>query len=319
MPEVSIIINCFNEEKFLPETMDSLFAQTFDDWEVIFWDNASTDSSPEIAKSYGEKVKYFRSETTLPLGQARKLAADQATGDYLAILDADDIWLPQKLERQLALHRANPELGLTYCDSTYFDETGDLYNLFQMNKPHRGSVFGQLLTKNFMFSSSMMFRVSAFQEMGYGFDDRLARAQDYELSLRLAYNFPVDYIDEPLCKWRMYRPSDKPWKKSLIPRVADVKTGIDHLIEMYPDIEERFPTELKSFNRRLDYNFGITAWEQGDSSLARSYLSRHMGTMRFSILYFSTFFLSHDSFYKLRMKLKKLANRKPVAIESHDE
>ena len=95
-PAVSVIMNCLNAEPYLREAIDSVVAQTYPDWEIIFWDNASRDASGAIAKSYGERVRYFRGETTVPLGEARNLAIAEAKGRYLAILDCDDVWLPEK-------------------------------------------------------------------------------------------------------------------------------------------------------------------------------------------------------------------------------
>ena len=87
---VSIIMNCFNGEEFLVEAIDSVFNQTYTDWEIIFFDNASTDGSREIAKSYGSKLKYFRINKTVPLGEARNKAITNASGKYLAFLDCDE-------------------------------------------------------------------------------------------------------------------------------------------------------------------------------------------------------------------------------------
>ena len=87
MPEVSVIMNCLNGERYLKEAVDSVFAQSFQDWEIIFWDNASTDSSPEIAQTYGDRVRYFRSDVTYSLGKERNLAISRASGEYMALLD----------------------------------------------------------------------------------------------------------------------------------------------------------------------------------------------------------------------------------------
>ena len=108
-PKVSIIINCFNGERYLAEAMDSVFCQTYEDWEIIFWDNASTDNCAEIAKSYGERIRYFKSSSIYPLGKARNLAIENARGDFMAFLDCDDLWFPQKLEKQMYKHAENLE------------------------------------------------------------------------------------------------------------------------------------------------------------------------------------------------------------------
>ena len=82
-PLVSVVINCYNGEKFLKNAIDSIYVQTYKHWEIIFWDNASTDQSANIALSYGEKLHYFKSETTKPLYEARSLAVKKAKGDFL--------------------------------------------------------------------------------------------------------------------------------------------------------------------------------------------------------------------------------------------
>ena len=96
-------MNCYNGEMYLREAIDSVYAQTYQNWEIIFWDNASTDATQGIARSYNEKLKYFRSKETTILGKARVEATKQVNGDYIAFLDADDVWLENKLEKQVAL------------------------------------------------------------------------------------------------------------------------------------------------------------------------------------------------------------------------
>ena len=98
-PVVSVIMNCLNSSEHLQETLDSLAAQTFTDFEVIFWDNGSTDSSPQIARGHAGlagRLRYFRGEETVPLGAARNLAIARSRGRYVAFLDCDDLWRPEK-------------------------------------------------------------------------------------------------------------------------------------------------------------------------------------------------------------------------------
>ena len=109
-PLVSIIMNCFNGDKYLKEAIDSIYAQSFDNWEIIFWDNGSTDNSASIAKSYDERLKYFFVENTAPLGKARNLALKEAKGDYVAFLDCDDVYLPDKISIQLTEMQAKNAL-----------------------------------------------------------------------------------------------------------------------------------------------------------------------------------------------------------------
>lgn len=300
MPVVSVIINCLNSANHLKDTLDSVFSQTFQDWEIILWDNASTDNTGEIAKSYGEKVKYFRSETTTHLGPARNCAFNEARGEYLAILDSDDIWHEEKLEKQVELFRSNSKLGLVFCDSTLFDAGGDRYRLFQSGSPKRGQVFGDLLAANFIFTSTMMYSRAALDALDHVFDERYTRVQDYELSLRVAYNFQVDYVDQTLCRWRMYQddPAWWAWKKSLITRVIEVKQCVDDLVAVYPDITTKYAEELRVCYVGIDYNYAVAAWEKGNRSEARSYLSRHLRNKKFAFVFLCTLVLPHGLFQR---------------------
>ena len=100
-PLVSVIMNCLNGEKFLREAIDSVYSQTYKNWEIIFWDNVSTDRSNEIANSYDSRLRYFRGKKTISLGAARIKALENCRGEYIAFLDVDDLWLTKKLELQI--------------------------------------------------------------------------------------------------------------------------------------------------------------------------------------------------------------------------
>src|SRR5205085_2533899 len=96
-PTVSVIMNCFNGERWLREAIDSVFEQSYQDWEIVFWDNCSTDASAEIARGYGDRVRYFGAETRTSLGAARSLALQRARGEYIGYLDCDDVLFPYHL------------------------------------------------------------------------------------------------------------------------------------------------------------------------------------------------------------------------------
>ena len=102
-PLVSIIMNCYNSDKFLRESIESIYNQTYANWEIIFWDNASIDDSAKIAKSYDERIKYYLASETTSLGEARNLALSNVSGEYVAFLDCDDLYLTDKLEKQVNL------------------------------------------------------------------------------------------------------------------------------------------------------------------------------------------------------------------------
>ncbi len=142
---VSVITPFFNAERFLRDAIDSVFAQTFDSWELLLVDDGSKDGSVEIAHQYAERdpgrVRYFEHEKRENRGTSasRNLALRHATGEYIALLDGDDIWLPQKLERQTAIMRQHRDVGMVYGATRYWHSwTGNPEDLHRDHTPKLG-------------------------------------------------------------------------------------------------------------------------------------------------------------------------------------
>ena len=123
-PLVSIIVNCYNGEKYLQGAINSIYAQSYQNWEIIFWDNNSNDSSAEIALSCDKKLRYYKSQSTTPLGKARTQAVSKAKGEYLAFLDCDDLWHEKKLEKQVDKIINSQDVGLVCCKANFISESG---------------------------------------------------------------------------------------------------------------------------------------------------------------------------------------------------
>lgn len=204
-PKVSIIMNCFNCSKYLKESIDSVYAQTFTDWEIIFWDNVSTDNSAVIAKAYGSKLRYFCGDKNVPLGNARNLAIKKAEGQYIAFLDCDDIWLPSKLEKQMHLFNKNSDTKLVFSDCNIVNSQRKLINRsFSVQQPFRGRIFNKLLVSyNFIPLVTAVVEISAFKEVGM-FNNKYKIAEEYDLFLRISYKYPIDYVDEILAEYRVH-------------------------------------------------------------------------------------------------------------------
>ena len=243
-PKGSIIMNCLNGEQYLKQAMDSVFEQTYDDWEVIFFDNASTDDSAAIAKSYGERVRYFKSQTTYPLGKARNLAINETKGEFIAFLDCDDIWLPQKLEKQVALLMKDSEAALVFSDMMIFDGSKDIYQYLGGHKAQRGNIFRELLVNYFIGIVSVVIRKSAVHDIGW-FDERFENIEDMDLFLRIAYLFKLDYVDEPLVKWRLHEKSQTFKKYGLFADEWDLL--LEKLIGLYPGFKENYAKEIRGY------------------------------------------------------------------------
>ena len=180
-PKVSVIMNCLNCAGYLREAIDSVYAQTFGDWEIIFWDNASKDESAEIARSYDGRLKYFRSDETVPLGKARNYAIEKVNGEYIAFLDCDDRWAPPKIERQLAQFSLHPDALLVYSGYYTMNEEGKITGKYSP-RAGTGNLLGRNLSNYEANFQTVMLKRSALDpaERPY-FDVTLEFAPDYNL------------------------------------------------------------------------------------------------------------------------------------------
>ena len=116
-------MNCYNGEKYLPQALKSVLEQTYNNWELIFWDNQSTDKSAEVFKKYNDiRFKYFYASSHTFLYEARNEAVRRTKGEFIAILDVDDWWIPEKLEMQLSLFK-DDKVGFVYGNLWVFEET----------------------------------------------------------------------------------------------------------------------------------------------------------------------------------------------------
>jgi len=117
LPLISVVMNCHNGQAFLKESIKSLTSQTYKNWELIFWDNNSTDKSEEILKQFNDRrIKYFKSDSYLKLYRARNLAINQTKGEFVTFLDTDDLWNNKKLEKQLEICEKNKNIKFVYSN-----------------------------------------------------------------------------------------------------------------------------------------------------------------------------------------------------------
>ena len=154
---VSVIMNCYNGEEYLREAIDSIYAQTYQNWEIIFWDNASTDNSASIAKSYDERVRYHLASETTSLGEARDFALNRVGGEYIAFLDTDDCYLPDKLELQIKQMLSNSDYQMSYTGGFIIDENSKITKQFTP-QCYSGDIFSQQLRRYEINMQSVMLR-----------------------------------------------------------------------------------------------------------------------------------------------------------------
>lgn len=229
-PVVSVIMNCYNGSQYLEEAIKSVLNQTFENWELVFWDNCSSDSSVSIVESFAEndiRIKIQRSNTHTSLGEARVRAVECAGGRYLAFLDVDDLWYPTKLQDQVDLMaRCDSNVGLIYSNvellkiepSKTLSENKqtlreNLNPIFIKSGPS-GRAFKWMLVECFVPLPSVLVTADAYNSVG-GIDSTLEVAEDYDLFLKISEKFGVDYTEDVLSVYRIHSSSlsfDKYWK-----------------------------------------------------------------------------------------------------------
>jgi len=209
----SVIINCYNGGKFLRQAIESVYSQTFSDWEIILWDNASTDDTPEIAKSYDQKLRYFRSEETLPLGAARNRAISQTEGEYLAFLDADDFWYEKKLEKYHQGILTN-QAELIYSNSHILYADGKTKNLFYEDTDLPSGIIFTNLLKNYCVNfQTLVVSRKVLERVGEWFDENFEVAEDMDFVLRISLDSHAYGLKEILSAYRVHSASFT-WRKS---------------------------------------------------------------------------------------------------------
>ena len=199
---ISVITPTYNRARFLPAAVASVLSQTFGDFELIIVDDGSEDNTPDVLKPFfaDRRVRYVYQENQ---GQshARNLALKQATGDFIAFLDSDDVWARDKLEKQLAVFRANSEVDIVHGDEAIINEQGSVVSLQNMRR-YSGRITRYLLADNSVSITTALVRRRCFDEMG-GFDTSVGVADDYELWLRFSARYCYQYEPGIVASYRV--------------------------------------------------------------------------------------------------------------------
>lgn len=246
-PLVSVLMNCYNGEKYLREAVDSVLAQGYRNWELVFWDNRSTDNTAAIFKSYSDsRLKYFLAPEHTDLGGARARAWEHVRGEFVAVLDADDIWLPQKLERQMP-YFDDPEVGLVASDTLFFNEITAV-PLFGGKSPPSGWVTDRLLEDYFVSLETLVFRRSAAMRLLRVFDAEFSFIADFDLVIRLSCVAKLAFCPEILAKWRVHGTSDT-WRRPHA-FVEEKERWLAKQIATDPRFAERCTKALRCFSNK---------------------------------------------------------------------
>lgn len=251
---VSVIIPCYNGEQFLGEAIDSALRQTVREIEVIVVDDGSTSTGPrDLVAGYSDRIRYIRQDNK-GISAARNTGIEAARGDLIAFLDDDDVWLPEKLEKQLEfLERVRfdgRDVGLVSTAFIYTDES--LNEIGRFSLPYAGLVFDQLMFTDLVGLPSSVIVPHAVLEAVGGFNDDLRASEDYDLWLRIASRYEIFSLNEYLVKYRQ--------------RLSTVSRDPVRMVET-----NRRVTEMLIERERLDEPTARAVW----TARRTSYAQRH--------------------------------------------
>ncbi len=192
---VSVIIPTYNRGAMLKEAVDSILAQDYRDFELIVVDDGSTDSTPKILNTYQNDVTVIR-RNNLGVSSARNAGIRAASGQLIAFLDSDDLWMPLKLSKQIEFFNANPEALICQTEEIWIRNSVRV-NPKKRHKKVSGMIFEPSLKLCLVSPSAVMMKRSLFETVGL-FDESLPACEDYDLWLRISCKYPIHLIDTPL-------------------------------------------------------------------------------------------------------------------------
>jgi glycosyltransferase involved in cell wall biosynthesis len=244
MPQISVVVPAYNAEKTIKATVDSVLNQSFSDLELIVVNDGSKDSTLDVLSNIKDpRLKVFSHSNSGPQ-ISRNRGIQEATGEYISFLDADDLWTPDKLESQFNALQANPDAAVAYSWTDWIDER-DRFLRRGTHISATGDVFAKLLLIDFVESgSNPLIRRYALDAVG-NFDESLVGGQDWDMWLRLAAKFPFAVVSSPQILYRKY-PNSNSWSNNVERQEIGFKRVIKKALSEAPDSVKRYQKDIIS-------------------------------------------------------------------------
>jgi glycosyltransferase involved in cell wall biosynthesis len=284
-PLVSVIVNCYNGEKYLNEALDSIYAQTYENWEIIFFDNKSTDGSAKIANEYDDRLQYVYNEINVPLGEARKQALTYATGDWICFLDVDDSWYKGKLEFQVREIQSRPDIDVIYCGIEEISSDG---TQIRLDIPRRNGyvTIEDLLIDYDLNIVTPMIKMEFLLKNQLSFDSRIHASEEYNLFMRIAVKGKIFASQNIQGRYRVYENSLT--NKSIDKWYTERMQTLSQCISMDEELLNRSALHIRAaINRALYYKsrFLFSIGEYRESRQC-------MNVIKFDSVYYFLLFIS---------------------------
>ena len=280
MPRVSVIIPTFNCAPFLERAFESVVAQSYEDYEIIVVDDGSTDETPELIDRWQKKIVSLSQKNAGP-SAARNFGISRAGGEFIAYLDADDMWYPGKLQQQVAFLDLHPECGLVHSDLHIIDEQDrpirPQWYLSRKSAHISGHCLKQLIDGCAIQVPTVLERRTCHDRAG-GFDVRFRQSEDYLHWIRAVLNgYAIGYIDEPLA---MYRWRSGSLSKNQVEMIESMIRMFELLVQEHALLQGQGP-EADSVRKRIDQlrcSLPYQYRQQGRRTVARRQAASLIGT-----------------------------------------
>lgn len=266
-PRVSVIITSYNQKNYLREAIESVLAQTVPCYEIIIVDDHSSDGSKELimdyANHYPNLIRAFCHSKNLGIPENRNFALERVKGDYVAILDGDDRFMPHKNEREIQALEANPEAQAVYSNFYFIDQEGSQIGVRNKSNQPSGSIFKEVFAGKFGMLRSMLFRYSMLKETGF-MDPTFWHFDGFDLTIRFAKQYYIVYQSEPLCEIRLHSAGAAGWRQpaDLLRDLRGVYEKNKHLLKELAHNEAHYVEA--NWNARLTRLEGQVALRKGE-------------------------------------------------------
>lgn len=272
MPKVSVLMPSFNYQRYLPAAISSVLSQSYSDLELIITDDCSTDGSREILEQWrrlDSRVIPVLHDVNHGLAVARNSGLAVSSGQFVALCDADDLWLPDKLKTQMDCFKHQPELGVVYSDSAIIDGDGKLTGQRFSSLFHRkgqitsGNLFEELCERNFLCVPTVILRREAMSYAG-GFEENLRSLEDWVCWIKISRKHSFHYVDDTLVYYRIHGAGLSSNSKGM---ASNRVKALQFLLDSVPDI----PPQVRS---RMLYSLGLSHLETSEPrDAARAFLA----------------------------------------------
>ena len=319
---MSVIIPTYNRAHYICEAVESVLAQTYKNVEIIVVDDGSTDGTEEVLSLYRGRIRYFYQENRGP-SAARNAGIQKSTGPYIAFLDSDDLWMPDKLDLQVRYLSEHPDYGLVHTDhEDWIVRDGAVVEVRpdHYDSHHIGYIFPEMFLRNEVSTPTVLLRKVCLNKVGY-FDENLLLFEDHDLWLRIARYYKIGYINKKLAVFR--RHGDNITDSCSRSKAAILRTQMLQNFTMnYPEIiEEIGRRRVKlSFSESL-FCYAYECFDTGDFRNARKFMQKAISycpTRWSCYLYYLATLFPQTTIRRLR-KLKRAIQlpRKSAAVRQN--